>query len=115
MRQFSLNVVNSNDLSILSFICSNRISLKSNNVNPFARDKIIVMNKGMQMYLQQEIAHNNLICSGIDFSPLWAFIWDLHKTVSGADSYNRYDHEHICWSLFSMIDKWQRHISCVAQ
>ena len=108
MRQFSLNVVNSNDLSILSFICSNRISLKSNNVNPFARDKIIVMNKGMQMYLQQEIAHNNLICSGIDFSPLWAFIWDLHKTVSGADSYNRYDHEHICWSLFSMIDKWKK-------
>lgn len=108
MRQFSLNVVNSNDLSILSFICSNRISLKSNNVNPFARDKIIVMNKGMQMYLQQEIAHNNLICSGIDFSPLWAFIWDLHKTISGADAYNRYDHEHISWSLFSMIDKWKK-------
>lgn len=107
MRQFLLNVVNSNDLSILSSICSNRISLKTENSNPFARDKIIVMNKGMQMYLQQEIAHNNLICSGIDFSPLWAFIWDLHKTISGADSYNRYDHEHICWSLFSMIDKWK--------
>lgn len=100
-----MNVINSNDLSTLALICSQVIQKLTppNNGNPFAFEKVIVMNKGMQTYLQQEIAKINGVCSGIDFVQVWAFIWSLHKNLNNADSSNRFSHEHMTWSIFSLM------------
>lgn len=102
-----MNVINSNDLSTLALICSQVIQKLTppNNGNPFAFEKVIVMNKGMQTYLQQEIAKQNGVCSGIDFEQVWAFIWSLHKNLNNADSSNRFSHEHMTWSIFSLMDE----------
>ena len=102
-----MNVINSNDLSTLALICSQVIQKLTppNNGNPFAFEKVIVMNKGMQTYLQQEIAKINGVCSGIDFEQVWAFIWSLHKSLNNADSSNRFSHEHMTWSIFSLMDE----------
>ena len=108
MSKLTMNVINSNDLSLLSAICSNLITNKTitANCSPFIQDKILVMNKGMQIYLQQEIALNNGICSGSEFSQIWGFIWDLHKSINGADKHNRFSHEHMTWSIMSLQDIW---------
>lgn len=110
MPKQTLNVVNSNDLNLLSTICARIVQKPPRGAkvnNPFHFDKVIVMNKGMQTYLQEQISSNNKVCAGIDFSQVWAFIWELHKAINGADKYNRFSHEHITWSLFSMIDSWK--------
>lgn len=104
-KEILMNVINSNDLTTLAALCSKIISsVPSPNSNPFAFEKVIVMNKGMQTYLQQEIAEQNGVCSGIDFVQVWAFIWSLHKTLNNADSSNRFSHEHMTWSIFSLME-----------
>lgn len=107
MSEIQMNVVNSSDLKLLVNLCSSIISSKALSVgdSPFDYEKVIVMNKGMQTYLQQEIAKINGICSGIEFVQLWSFIWSLHKTVNRADSTNRFSHEHMTWSIFSLLDE----------
>ena len=103
-KEILMNVINSNDLTTLAALCSKIISsVPSPNSNPFAFEKVIVMNKGMQTYLQQEIAEQNGVCSGIDFVQVWAFIWSLHKNLNNADSSNRFSHEHMTWSIFSLM------------
>lgn len=106
MSEIQMNVVNSSDLKLLVNLCSNIISSEALSLgdSPFEYEKIIVMNKGMQTYLQQEIASLNGICSGIEFMQLWSFIWSLHKSVNKADSTNRFSHEHMTWSIFSLFD-----------
>lgn len=102
-----MNVVNSNDISLLSALCSKVI--KELNVeginNPFYTEKIVVMNKGMQTYLQQEFATDIGVCAGMDFEQVWQFIWNLHKKINGADAFNRFDHEHLTWALLAIIDE----------
>lgn len=108
-REILMNVINSNDLTTLAALCSKIISsITPPNSNPFAFEKVIVMNKGMQTYLQQEIAKQNGVCSGIDFVQIWGFIWSLHKSLNHADSSNRFSHEHMTWSIFSLIDEISR-------
>ena len=78
MPKQTLNVVNSNDLNLLSTICARIVQKPPRGAkvnNPFHFDKVIVMNKGMQTYLQEQISSNNKVCAGIDFSQVWAFIW----------------------------------------
>lgn len=105
-KEILMNVINSNDLTTLAALCSRIISsITPPNDNPFAFEKVIVMNKGMQTYLQQEIAKQNGVCSGIDFVQVWGFIWSLHKTLNKADSSNRFSHEHMTWSIFSLMDE----------
>ena len=104
-KEILMNVINSNDLTTLAALCSKIISsVPSPNSNPFAFEKVIVMNKGMQTYLQQEISEQNGVCSGIDFVQVWAFIWSLHKNLNNADSSNRFSHEHMTWSIFSLME-----------
>lgn len=104
MTDKSMQVINSNDLSALSEICSRIIrSHESNNDDPFAPEFIITMNKGMKTYLQQSLAESNSVCANLNFCQVWEFIWHLHKTLNGADSANRYSHEHMTWSIFSII------------
>lgn len=102
-----MNVVNSNDISLLSALCSKVIKeLKVEGINnPFYTEKIVVMNKGMQTYLQQEFASDIGVCAGMDFEQVWQFIWNLHKKINEADAFNRFDHEHLTWALFSIIDE----------
>lgn len=104
-KEILMNVINSNDLTTLAALCSKIISsVPSPNPNPFAFEKVIVMNKGMQTYLQQEISEQNGVCSGIDFVQVWSFIWSLHKNLNNADSSNRFSHEHMTWSIFSLME-----------
>ena len=86
-KEILMNVINSNDLTTLAALCSRIISsITPPNDNPFAFEKVIVMNKGMQTYLQQEIAKQIGVCSGIDVVQVWGFIWSLHKALNKADS-----------------------------
>lgn len=104
-KEILMNVINSNDLTTLAALCSKIISsVPSPNSNPFAFEKVIVMNKGMQTYIQQEISEQNGVCSGIDFVQVWSFIWLLHKNLNNADSSNRFSHEHMTWSIFSLME-----------
>ena len=104
MTEQVMQVINSNDLSALSEICARIIkSPVSNGSDPFASETVITMNKGMKVYLQQSIASYNSICANLEFNQVWEFIWKLHKSINGADSSNRYSHEHMTWSIFSLI------------
>ncbi|MGN0915427.1 MAG: exodeoxyribonuclease V subunit gamma [Succinivibrio sp.] len=103
----NLHVVNSNNLHRLATLCSLLIQGgPSSSENPFVLDKVIVMNRGMQTYLQQEIANTNTVCAGLEFEQIWGFIWSLHKIINGADAFNRFDHEHMTWSLYSLKNIW---------
>lgn len=104
MTEQVMQVINSNDLSALSEICARIIKTPvSNGSDPFVSETVITMNKGMKVYLQQSIASYNLICANLEFNQVWEFIWKLHKSINGADSSNRYSHEHMTWSIFSLI------------
>lgn len=104
-----LNVIDSNDVSLLCTLCAELMKsevFNDTSVSPLLLDKVIIMNKGMQTYIQQKIASLNGICSGIEFEQIWSFIWDLHKAFNNADKYNRFSHEHLTWSIYSLVDKW---------
>ncbi len=104
-----LNVIDSNDVSLLCTLCAELMKsevFNDTSVSPLLLDKVIIMNKGMQTYIQQKIASINGICSGIQFEQIWGFIWDLHKAFNNADKYNRFSHEHLTWSIYSLVDKW---------
>ena len=93
-----LNVIDSNDVSLLCTLCAELMKsevFNDTSVSPLLLDKVIFMNKGMQTYIQQKIASLIGICSGIQFEQIWGFIWDLHKAFNNADKFNRFSHEHL--------------------
>ena len=63
------NLVNSNDLNILSSLCSKLIELNQDEKDILSQclhfEYIIVMNKGMETYMRQHIASTNGIAAGI--------------------------------------------------
>ena len=62
------NLVNSNDLNILSSLCSKIIDLNQDDYDLASCclhfEYIIVMNKGMETYMRQHIASSNGIAAG---------------------------------------------------
>ena len=51
-----LNVIDSNDVSLLCTLCADLMKsevFNDTSVSPLLLDKVIIMNKGMQTYIQQ--------------------------------------------------------------
>ena len=66
-----LNVIDSNDVSLLCTLCAELMKsevFNDTSVSPLLLDKVIIMNKGMQTYIQQKIASLNGICSVFNLS-----------------------------------------------
>lgn len=109
--QNHFQVVNSNDLEVLSSVCA-RIIQDHPLSDPLKKDLVLVMNSGMQTYLNQEIAVKNGIASGIEYSQVWAFIWDIYKQIfkdenEGEQStLNCFSRDSIAWSLLGMKSRW---------
>lgn len=106
------NLVNSNDLNILSSLCSKIIDLNQDDYDLASCclhfEYIIVMNKGMETYMRQHIASSNGIAAGIEFSQLWTFIWQIHKIVHKADNINRFSHDYITHTILSLKNIWSK-------
>lgn len=106
------NLVNSNDLNILSSLCSKLIELNQDEKDILSQclhfEYIIVMNKGMETYMRQHIASTNGIAAGIEFSQLWTFIWQIHKIIHKADNINRFSHDYITHTLLSLKPIWSK-------
>lgn len=104
----AMHVINSNDINCLAFYCSwiiKNIKADSHS-SPFTPEKIIVMNKGMTLYLQQRIADYADVCAGVEFNQVWEFIWDIHKRLNHGDAFNRFNHEHLTWAIFKAKNIW---------
>lgn len=104
-------LINSNDLDHLSELCALIIGA-NHDEDILARclhfEHIIVMNKGMETYMRQHIAASEAgIAAGIEFTQLWTFIWQVHKIVHHADDLNRFSHEYIIHTLFSLKAVWK--------
>ena len=102
----SLKVVNSNDLEVLAAVCADLIR-KHPLSSALSQDLVLVMNNGMQTYLNQEIALRNKISSGICYEQIWVFIWDLYKKIfADGDKLNRFSRDSIAWSLLGLKNIW---------
>lgn len=105
------NLINSNDLDILSELCAEIIKHNDDNEDLMTRclrfERIIVMNKGIQTYMRQHIASSKTgIAAGIEFLQLWTFIWEIHKSIHKADNVNRFAHDYISHTIFSLKEIW---------
>lgn len=101
-------VVNSNDLEVLSSVCA-QIIHDHPLLDPLSKEIVLVMNSGMRTYLNQEIALKNKIASGIEYQQIWIFIWDLYKkifNISDFDTLNCFSRDSIAWSLLGLVDEW---------
>ena len=96
----------SNNMESLADLCALLMSeypLK----DPFAHEKVVVMNLGMNKFLSQRIAMQNSISTMCDFKQVWQLIYDTYRTIHpDAPRKDLYDRRHITWNIFSMIENW---------
>lgn len=106
MPELRLQIINSNDISVLAAACAT-IMRSSPLKSPLGKEKILILNSGMKNYLSQCIASANGIAAGVDFMQLWEFIWQAYKDVCGSTVRdNPFDRDAVTWSLMAMAGSW---------
>ncbi|MCR5085033.1 MAG: exodeoxyribonuclease V subunit gamma [Succinivibrionaceae bacterium] len=98
-----LEIVASNDMGQLAGICACLMGRHPLS-DPLARERVLVMNLGMETYLKQELARANGIMAQVEFLQPWTLIWELHKQVfPEADDTNRFDRAHLVYGLLGVL------------
>ncbi len=70
-------------------------------------EQVVVSNQGMAGYLNLVVARENKICANLRQLRLWDLIWKtLRQVFPTAGTVNRFSHEHLTWSLFSLKEMW---------
>ncbi len=106
MPEFRLQIINSNDISVLAAACAT-IMRSSPLKSPLGKEKILILNSGMKNYLSEYIASANGIAAGADYMQLWEFIWQAYKDVCGSTVRdNPFDRDAVTWSLMAMAGSW---------
>ncbi len=108
MPELRLQIINSNDISVLASACAT-IMRSSPLKSPLGKEKILILNSGMKNYLSQYIATANGILAGADYMQLWDFIWQAYKEACGYQGRdNPFSRDAVAWSLMAQSDSWGR-------
>ena len=106
MPELRLQIINSNDISVLAAACA-AIMRSRPLKSPLGKEKILILNSGMKNYLSEYIASANGIAAGADYMQLWEFIWQAYKDVCGSTARdNPFDRDAVTWSLMAMAGSW---------
>ncbi len=101
-----LHIFNSNSMEVLAQIVARLISSRPLS-SPFASEQIVVANQGMANFLTLTVADSNQICANLHYVKLWDLIWGTLRSVfPQAGTVNRFSHEHLTWSIFSLKERW---------
>lgn len=106
MNQFT--VFMSNNMESLADLCALLMSEYPLS-DPFAHEKVVVMNLGMNKFLSQRIATQNTIAAMCDYKQVWQLIYETYRIIHpDAPRKDLYDRRHITWNIYSMIENWNK-------
>ncbi len=106
MNQFT--VFMSNNMESLADLCALLMSEYPLS-DPFAHEKVVVMNLGMNKFLSQRIATQNSIAAMCDYKQVWQLIYETYRIIHpDAPRKDLYDRRHITWNIYSMIENWNK-------
>ena len=108
MHTDTLNIVNSNDLQVLSQICA-RIISENPLPDPFMRESILVMNSGMKTYLSQELANYSGVQANCRYVHVWQIIWEIYKSIHNlTETRNPFSSDYLRLNIFSLRHIWEQ-------
>lgn len=113
-KKTGLRVFSSNSMEVLADLCAVIMS-EYPLQDPFSREKIVVMNLGMQTFLTQRIAMQNKITALCDFLQVWQLIYQTHRTIHPfASKESLFDREHVTWNIYAQIASWEKDFNAKA-
>lgn len=106
MQDRILNIVNSNDLQVLSHVCASIISENPLD-DPFESETILVMNSGMKTYLSQELANFCNVQANCRYVHVWQIIWEIYKSINSIDeTRNPFSSDYMLINILALKDLW---------
>ena len=106
MQDRILNIVNSNDLQVLSHVCASIISENPLD-DPFESETILVMNSGMKTYLSQELANFCQVQANCRYVHVWQIIWEIYKSINNIEeTRNPFASDYMLINILALKDLW---------
>lgn len=103
--QPGLTLYSSNYMENLADLCALLMS-EYPQKDPFAHERVVVMNMGMRTYLTQRIALQNQISALCDFHQIWQLVYRVFRIMHpSAPEQSLYDREHLTWNVYTLLCK----------
>lgn len=103
--QPGLTLYTSNYMENLADLCALLMS-EYPQKDPFAHERIVVMNMGMRTYLMQRIALQNQISALCDFHQIWQLVYRVFRIMHpNVPEISLYDREHLTWNVYTLLCK----------